>query len=210
MKPTTRDAPNETADRALAQAAAGGSEPAFTALYQRHRRAITCSIGRLIGTSSDCEDVTQQVFMQLFRALPRYLGNSSVGTFLHRIMLNVTYDYLRKRCRSRIDFDDDTIAAAVDGSLSPEQALDARRELTSLWSCLENLPAHQRMALMLVAIDGCSLSEAAARIGASPAITKQRLACARHELAVSCGRIGGRRKTSSARHTAGLLASARA
>jgi RNA polymerase sigma factor (sigma-70 family) len=195
MKITTPDAPGETADQALAQAAAGGDEHAFTALYERHQRTITCRIGRLIGRSSDCEDVTQQVFMQLFRALPRYLGNSSVRTFLHRIMLNVTYDYLRKRCRSRIDCDDDVVAAAIDGSPSPAQALDARRQLTSLSSCLDKLSVHQRMALMLVAIDGCSLNEAAARVGASPAIMKQVVAGARRELAVGCGRSGGRKAT---------------
>src|SRR4051794_31128301 len=109
-------------DEALALAATQGDGSAFRALYVRHRRDVLAFVTKVVGAEPDREDVIQEVFLQLHRALPNFRGNARLSTFLRRITMNVAFDHLRKRCRrQRIDYDNDALDAAVDDGQDPEQ-----------------------------------------------------------------------------------------
>jgi len=165
------------------QAAARGEEGAFRALYLRHRRGVFGRVTKLIGAGPDREDVTQEVFLQLFRALPKFRGDARLSTFLRRITMNVAIDHLRQRCRhQRIDWDSDVLDTVVDAREDPEQHSSTRQELQSLLHHLDGIALDKRRALLLVAVAGFSLNDAAVQMGIKADWVKQRVVRARREL----------------------------
>jgi RNA polymerase sigma-70 factor (ECF subfamily) len=170
-------------DVTLALAAAGGDGMAFRALYVAHRRGVLMTVTKILGAGPDREDVVQDVFLQLHRALPGFRGDASLATFLRRITMHVAVDHLRKRYRyQRLDYDAEALAAAVDARQDPEQHSSARQQLQSLLQRLDGIALDKRHALMLVAVAGFSLSDAAARLGTNADRVKQRVVRARREL----------------------------
>lgn len=178
-----------TDDEVLALASTRGDEAAFRALYVRHRRDVVAVVTRLVGTGPDREDVIQDVFLQLHRALPSFRGDSSLATFLRRIAMHVAFDHLRRRSRhQRIEYDSDAVDAAVGSGLDPEQHSGARQQLEALLHHLDGIAVDKHRALLLVAVAGFSLNDAAAQMGENAGWVKQRLVRARRELTAMTGR----------------------
>lgn len=170
-------------DEGLVRAATRGDESAFRALYLRHRRGVFGRVTKLIGAGPDREDVTQEVFLQFYRALPTFRGDARLSTFLRRITMNVAFDHLRQRCRrQRIDCDSDVLDTVVDARQDPEQHSSARQELQALLHHLDGIALDKRRALMLVAVAGFSLNDAAVQMGIKADWVKQRVVRARREL----------------------------
>ena len=172
------------ADEALAMAAMSGDERAFRVLYLRHHRRVLSSVTKLIGAGPDREDVTQEVFLQLHRALPRFRGEAQLSTFLRRITTYVALDHIRRRCRDRrLAGDSTSLETVVDTGKDPEQRSCARQELSAVLHYLERIALEPRRALLMVAIAGLSVTDAAAQTGVSADVTKQRVMRARRQLA---------------------------
>jgi RNA polymerase sigma-70 factor (ECF subfamily) len=189
-------------DETLARAAAGGDKEAFRALYLRHHRAVHTLVTKLLGGGPDREDVIQDVFLQLHRALPSFRGDSTLSTFLHRIATHVALDHLRRRLRQQcIDYDSDALESAADGGQDPEQRSSARQQLSSLLHHLDEIAQDKRCALMLVAVAGLSLSDAAAQVGANSGSIKQRVVRARRELTALAARGCAPRRSRRPRRT---------
>jgi RNA polymerase sigma-70 factor (ECF subfamily) len=170
-------------DEALALEATRDGGKAFRMLYARHRRQVLASVTKLIGAGPDREDVVQEVFLQLHRALPTFRGDSRLSTFLRRIVVNVALDHVRKRCRrQRFAGDSGVLEAVVDGRQDLERHLSARQQLQRLFHQLDGIAQDKRRALMLVAVAGLSLNDAAVKMGADVTWVKQRVARARREL----------------------------
>ena len=170
-------------DEALALAASRGDRRAFHALYLRHRPCVLSYVTKFLSAEPDCEDVIQDVFLQLYRALPNFRGTASFSTFLRRITMNVAVDHLRKRGRlQRLDYDSDALDAVVDTGQDPERHSSARQQLESLFHHLDGIALDQRRALMLVAVAGLSVNDAAAQMGANAGWVKLRVLRARREL----------------------------
>ena len=91
----------EVEESALVSAAATGDRRAFAALYQRHLDSVYARLTRVIGPAPERDDLVQQIFLDLFRALPRFRGEAAFSTFLHRIVLNVACEHLDRRRRGR-------------------------------------------------------------------------------------------------------------
>jgi RNA polymerase sigma-70 factor (ECF subfamily) len=176
-------------DELLALAATRGDETAFRVLYVRHRQHVLALVTKLLGAGPDREDVIQDVFLQLHRALPHFRGDASLLTFLHRITMYVAVDHLRKRCRhQRITYDSDALDEAADARQDPEQHSSTRQQLQSLLHHIDSIALDKRRALMLVAVAGCSLNDAAARLGTNAERVKQRVVRARRELTAMTAR----------------------
>jgi RNA polymerase sigma-70 factor, ECF subfamily len=169
-------------DAELATAAAIGDAEAFGELYTRYADRVFARITHLIGPGSDREDVLQQVFLELHRALPRFRGDAAVSTFLYRITINVAFDHLRRRKRRAGDHDPAALDALIDGDPTPEDRARRRQQLAQVFALLEQIKPAKRVAFVLVAVEGMSLAEAAELIGASPDAVKQRVLHARREL----------------------------
>jgi RNA polymerase sigma-70 factor (ECF subfamily) len=169
-------------DEALIAAARAGDHAAYTALYQRYADRVYARLTQLVGPTSDREDLLQQVFLQLYRALPGFRGDASIGTFIHGIAGHVAFDHLRRRRRRPADFTAAELDALIDGSPTPEDRARRRDELGQALALLGRIKPDKRIAFALVAIAGLSLDEAAALVGAGTDVVKQRVLRARREL----------------------------
>ena len=182
MTAMRRLAPAAPGDLELAVRAGSGDPGAFAALYARHVDQVHVRITRLIGPVADRDDVLQQVFLALHRALPRFRGESAFSTFLYRITINVTYDHLRRRRRCPAAHDPAALDALIDGDPGPEDRARRREELRQIFALLDRIKPKKRIAFVLVAVEGLTLAEAAALVGARADAVKQRVLHARREL----------------------------
>jgi RNA polymerase sigma-70 factor, ECF subfamily len=169
-------------DDALIAAARDGDHAAYTALYQRYAGRVYARLTQLVGPIGDREDLLQQVFLELYRALPRFRADASIGTFIHAIAVHVALDHLRQRRRRPQDFTAAELDELIDGSPTPEDRARRRDELRQVLALLERIKPAKRIAFALVTIGGLSLDETAAIVEASADVVKQRVLTARREL----------------------------
>jgi RNA polymerase sigma-70 factor (ECF subfamily) len=186
----------EADDAALIAAARRGDGAAFTRLFRRHADAVRTRITRLVGPVAERDDLVQKVFIAFYRGLPIYRGEARLSTYLHRIAVNTAYDHLRGRRRST-DGAGLPDAAAMGEPVSPrlEDQVAARADLARLLALLDYLSPKKRIAFILVAVEGCSLAEAAALIGAPEDTVKQRALHARRYLLARLAAATGARET---------------
>jgi RNA polymerase sigma-70 factor (ECF subfamily) len=183
-------------DDALIAAARGGDHAAYTALYQLYADRVYARLTQLVGPSSDREDLLQQVFLELYRALPRFRAESSIGSFIHGIAVHVALDHLRRRGRRPQHFTAVELDELIDGSPTPEDCARRRDELGQVLALLDQIKPAKRIAFALVAIAGMSLDEAAELVGTNSDAIKQRVLRARRELLAMLARTeraGGKR-----------------
>ncbi|HSR97926.1 MAG TPA: RNA polymerase sigma factor [Kofleriaceae bacterium] len=169
-------------DDALAAAARNGDHAAYTELYEQYAGRVYARLTQLVGPTADREDLLQQVFFELYRALPRFRAESSISTFIHGIAVHVALDHLRRRRRKPQDFAAVDFDELIDGSATPEERAARRDELGRILVLLERVKPRKRIAFALVAIAGLSLDEAAALLDARVDVVKQRVLRARREL----------------------------
>jgi len=174
---------SEPDDTALIAAARLGDGAAFARLFRRHADTVRTRITRLVGPVAERDDLVQKVFIAFHRGLPAWRGEARLSTYLHRIAVNTAFDHLRGRYRSAENEGPPDAEALVE-QLSPalEDQVAARADLARLLALLDQLSPKKRIAFVLVAVEGCSLAEAAALIGAREDTVKQRALDARRYL----------------------------
>ena len=184
----------ETDDAAMVAAARAGDNAAFARLFRRHADGVRTRITRLIGPVAERDDLVQKVFIAFHRTLPGYRGEARLSTFLHRIAVNAAYDHLRARSH-RADSPGLPDAESLVQHLSPalEDQVAACADLARMLALLEHLSPKKRIAFILVAVEGCSLAEAAALIGAAEDTVKQRVLQARRDLLARLARASATR-----------------
>ena len=178
-------------DARLVDAAAGGDRQAFAELYRRHLDAVYARLTRVIGPTADRDDLVQQIFLDVYRALRRFRGDASFATFLHRIVLNVAFEHLERRRRTRqrsAPLEAEQLETLIAPGSSPEERARQRQELRRLFGLLDRLSTKRRAAFVLVAVENLTFEEAAALLEATPGAVKQRVLEARRELAIALER----------------------
>jgi RNA polymerase sigma-70 factor (ECF subfamily) len=146
---------------------------AFVALLERHDLSHRRLAFRLLGDSGRMDDVLQEAYARAFRALTRFRGDSSLETWLYRIVYNACVDDLRQRREHETleEWDERLVAAPTE----PEDRLD-------LAAALASLPPELRAVVLLVDAEGLSYAEAAAVLGTPPGTIASRLNRARSHL----------------------------
>ncbi len=171
-------------DGALLRAHAAGDPDAFTQLVRRHRDRLWAVALRTLGDREEAADALQDALISAYRAAHRFRGDSAVTTWLHRIVVNACLDRVRRRSARPtvpLTLTDPAPTAPVDS----DTALDVR-------AALALLPAEQRAALVLVDVQGYSVSEAAAILEVPEGTVKSRCARARARLAAHLGYLRNR------------------
>lgn len=170
-------------DDELVARAMRGDRQAFDDLYRRHVDLVWGRLGRLIGPDPEREDLVQQIFLEVFRSLPRFRGDASFRTFLYRVMLNLASDHLKrrgKRASHVIDVAD--LDQLVDGAGSPELRAAERERLARTMTLLDRIKPKKRLAFVLRVVEGLSLEAIAELVEATPAAVAQRVRHAHLEL----------------------------
>jgi len=180
--PAAAPAKEPAKDDVLVAAARSGDHGAYAELYQRYAGRVYARLTQLVGPSGDREDLLQQVFFELYRALPQFRAESSIGTFIHGIAVHTALDHLRRRQRRPRDFTEVELDELIDGDATPADRASRRDELRRVMELLERIKPAKRIAFSLVAIAGLSLDEAAVLLDTSVDNVKQRVLRARREL----------------------------
>ncbi|MDA2913710.1 sigma-70 family RNA polymerase sigma factor [Acidobacteriia bacterium AH_259_A11_L15] len=178
-------------ERDLIVRAQRGDQEAFAALLRLHRRRVFALIGHLVRQPADIEDLAQQVFLKVYRALGRFNFQASFSTWLHRIVINECYDHLRRQ-RARKSSAGNEVAVEDLAELerlgaaghSPRPVDAARRvELRqTVEQLFARLPAADRLLLALRELEGLSMEEIARVLGVKENTVKVRLFRARKRL----------------------------
>src|SRR6185369_1457797 len=95
--PVTVERIEPASDVELARAAAAGDSSAFEKLYEQHHRRVYSLCLRMLGNGSQAEDLTQEVFFQVYRKIGSFRGDSAFTTWLHRLTVNQVLMHFRKR-----------------------------------------------------------------------------------------------------------------
>jgi RNA polymerase sigma-70 factor, ECF subfamily len=176
-------------DAALVRRCVAGDQLACADLVGEHQRMVVQLAMNLLGDRDEALDLSQEVFLRVFRTIHRFRGHSSLRTWIYRIAVNQArnrHRFWRRRHRNDQVSLDEHIAAHGDslsgGGVTPERAL-ARKELAErLWLALAHLPFDQRTAIVLREIDGLSYEEIAYSLGVAIGTVKSRLTRARQAL----------------------------
>lgn len=157
-----------------------GDKDALGELYRLHRAEVARNLHRMLGPGrGDLEDVLQEVFIEVFRSIPRFRGDAKISTWLYRVCVNVALQRLRKRRRRAEVSADDVGERATD--TTPERELDNRRRLDAVYRILDELSPKKRVVFILHEIEGREPKEIAGIVGAPVLTVRTRLHYARKE-----------------------------
>jgi RNA polymerase sigma-70 factor, ECF subfamily len=177
-------------EAALISRCAAGDEIACTELVEEHQRMVYQLALHLLGDPEEALDLSQEVFLNVFRTIGRFRGQSALRTWIYRIVINQVRNrqrWWKRRHRSeqvslehRIETLGDLPATNV---LEEPDRMFGRKELaTRLNAALKVLPFEQRTAIILREIDGLSYEEIAFSLGVAVGTVKSRLTRAREAL----------------------------
>jgi RNA polymerase sigma-70 factor (ECF subfamily) len=181
-------------DEALVVCHRAGDPDAFAAIYRAHVVAVYRRLTRILGQIEEREDLTQDVFLALHRALPRFRGDCALGTLIHRIAVNRAYEHLRRQARRPARLVEGWFFDELAGAhASPELQSAAREDLARVFDCLARIKPKKRIAFLLRVVDGLSFEEIAKLVDATPEAVAKRVQHGQHELDALLARSEHRR-----------------
>ncbi|MCI8651491.1 MAG: sigma-70 family RNA polymerase sigma factor [Oscillospiraceae bacterium] len=169
----------------LIAAAQSGDQNAFAQLVEAHQGKVYSLSYRMTGNPDDAADLTQEAFLNAWRGLASFHGQSSFSTWLHRLTSNVCIDFLRREKRRTalsmtVEEDEEGRQAEVpDHRFSPEQELERRELRRTVQQGLAALSPEHRRVLVLRELEGLSYQEIAQCLELEEGTVKSRIARAR-------------------------------
>jgi RNA polymerase sigma-70 factor (ECF subfamily) len=179
-KPVVLD--SNAADIDLCRLAAQGDLAAFEIIYQRyHRRTYSLTL-RMTSSQTEAEDLTQEVFIQLFRKIGSFRGDSAFSTWLHRLTVNQVLMHFRRRSykNEKTSEDGEMPEQTVHGTGNPNKMPVVDR--IALKKAIAELPNGYRNVFMLHDVEGFEHEEVARHLGISVGTSKSQLHKARLKL----------------------------
>ena len=177
-------------EAALVQRCAAGDDQACTELVEAHQRMVYQLALHLLGGHDDALDLSQEVFLRVFRTLRGFRAQSTLRTWIYRIVINQARNrqrwWRRRRRADQVSLDEHPwrhgeLAARSDVN-SPCRMYDQKETADRLWRSLNQLPFEQKSAIVLREIHGLSYEEIAFSVGVVVGTVKSRLARARDTL----------------------------
>ncbi|HVR29627.1 MAG TPA: sigma-70 family RNA polymerase sigma factor [Thermoanaerobaculia bacterium] len=160
-----------------------GDESAFTELYDRFSPMVYNLCLRLSGDPTRAQDLSQEVFLRVFKGLPKYRGGSSLKTWIYRIALNHCRGRLGRRTLPTEEFSaEHWDRGPADPTRGPEESLLARDRGRRIDAALLALPVRFREAVVLRDVDGLSYQEIATVLGVRAGTVRSRIARGRDRL----------------------------
>jgi RNA polymerase sigma-70 factor (ECF subfamily) len=186
----TRVEPEKPAELTEADAlrlAQQGDAPAFERIYEIHRRRVYSLCLRMVSNTTEAEDLTQEAFLQLFRKIGTFRGESAFSTWLHRLAVNVVLMRLRKKSLPESSLDEATDPDDEgDGPRrdfgAPDLRLSGAVDRMNLQRAIEELPQGYRAVFVLHDVQGYEHNEIADIMGCSVGNSKSQLHKARMRL----------------------------
>ncbi len=173
---------NSAKDYELTKAAAKGNMAAFEEIYNRHHRRVYSICLRMLKNTTEAEDLTQDVFIQLHRKIGSFRGDSAFTTWLHRLTVNQVLMHFRKR---NVKFEKtteegETPVQIVSGTQNPRKMPVVDK--IAIENAIEKLPDGYRKVFVLHDVEGYEHEEVARILGCSVGTSKSQLHKARLKL----------------------------
>ena len=135
-----------------------GDGECFESLYSMHKRRVYSLCLRMTGNTAEAEDLTQEAFLQLYRKIATFRGESAFSTWLHRLAVNVVLMHLRKKGLPEVSLQETLEPAEEDGPKkdigSQDQVLAGSIDRVNLERAIESLPPGYRIIFVLHDIEG--------------------------------------------------------
>jgi len=179
---TKKPEPAPNSDLALAIAAGKGDISAFEKLYERHNRRVYSLCLRMTQNAAEAEDLAQEAFIQLFRKIGSFRGDSAFTTWLHRLTVNQCLMHFRKRSvkLEKTTEEGETPVQIVSGTENPNSMPVMDR--IALDNALTQLPPGYRTVFVLHDVEGHEHEEIAKMLGVAVGTSKSQLHKARMKL----------------------------
>src|SRR5215208_4597615 len=174
--------PGRASDFALAQRAAQGDIEAFEELFRLHRRLVYGLCLRMMQDVAEAEDVTQEVFVLLFRKIGGFRGEANFTTWLHRLTVNQVLMRIRKNKSRREDALEDENLQSHDSVRPASPKASQMIDRITLESAIAKLPPGYRAAFILHDVEGYEHEEVARILGCAVGTSKSQLHKARTKL----------------------------
>lgn len=174
-------------DETLAFEAQQGNMQAFAVLVERHKGRVYRTLFQVVGDEQDAQDLSQEVFLKVFRSLGSYRGEAAFTTWLHRLTLNLSFDWLRARKRRPLqvplspppDEGERGERELPSNDAGPEEELLRNDRQEQLRRAIQELPADYREAILLHHLHHLSYQQISDRTGAPVRTIETRLYRAR-------------------------------
>jgi RNA polymerase sigma-70 factor, ECF subfamily len=182
MMPATIERTESAPDLDLVKAAAAGDPVAFEKLYQLHNRRVYSLCLRMLGSGTQAEDMTQEVFLQLFRKIGSFRGDSAFTTWLHRLTVNQVLMHFRKRgVKLEHTSEEGDFTNVVETPLQSTRRISMVDRI-DLDKAISELPPGYRTVFLLHDVEGYEHEEIAGLLKVSVGTSKSQLHKARMRL----------------------------
>jgi RNA polymerase sigma-70 factor, ECF subfamily len=177
---------NKLSEPEAIERAKQGDAEAFEFLYSLHKRRVYSLCLRMTGNTASAEDLTQEAFLQLFRKIGTFRGESAFSTWLHRMAVNVVLMQLRKKNLPVVPIDE-TVEGEEEGTIrkelgGPDERLAGSIDRLQLQRAVDELPPGYRTIFVLHDVEGYEHNEIATMVGCSIGNSKSQLHKARIKL----------------------------
>ncbi|HEX6277559.1 MAG TPA: RNA polymerase sigma factor [Polyangiaceae bacterium] len=169
--------PTEEAD--LVARCTAGDPAAQRALFERERARVHALLFRVVGSNAHMDDLLQDTFLQVFRSLPTFRGESSLRTWIDRCAVRVAFSHFGRKARAPVL---ECVQDVPSEAPSAEERTSMREAVRRLYAELDRLEPRQRLAFTLFAIENRTLRDVAEIMESSLATAKIRVFRARRAL----------------------------
>jgi len=163
-----------------------GDASAFDSLLRRNYRSLLNFIYRIMGRRDIAEDLTHEVFIRVYRRRADYEPRSRFRTWLYTIAKNLCLNELRRECHRMQSLEESALQATAkaipDSALAPEDRLIRTERMAAVRAAIDELPANQRLAVILRRYDDFSYEQIAATLNLSEKAVKSLLSRAKEHL----------------------------
>jgi len=177
--PVSEATKRDDSERSLVQRAQSGDEQAFATLFQLHKKRVYSVCLLMTKDIAEAEDLTQEAFLQVFRSVGSFRGDSAFSTWLHRIAVNTVLMHFRKKSLSQVSLDEPY--SNSDGAKirreygTKDNRLAGCVDRVALASAIKELPHGYRTIFLLHEVEGYEHQEIAEMLGCSVGNSKSQL-----------------------------------
>jgi RNA polymerase sigma-70 factor (ECF subfamily) len=179
----------DSGEAALVRRCNAGDETACAELVAAHQRMVYTLALNLLGDRDEALDLSQEVFLRVFRTLSRFRGQSALRTWIYRIAVNQARNRIRwwrrRHRREQVSLDEHLRSFGDLESkhdVLPDRLLASKETSAQIWQALARLPFDQRTALILREVDGLRYEDIAFTLDIAVGTVKSRLTRARQAL----------------------------
>jgi len=173
-----------------------GNTQAFEQLIEKHQTLVAGTVARMLGSSSDVEDIAQQVFAKVYFSIRNFDFRSSLITWIYKITVNECFDYLRKKKVRKLVYESDmsddearrveNSEPAIERTARADSTLARRDYIVKL---MDRVSDEEKQLLMLKEVEGYSVEELASMLKMNENTIKVKLFRARQKLVKAAQRL---------------------